>query len=267
MKKLVFIFALCLLIFAEMAAQEIQPFEFKYQRGEKLDEETLQKLFQNTWTPYRQYDVENGQARPERAVFFALKFLPENDFQATTAASDLSGAWRVMDKRSLRMESVRRAESGRLRSLSGVYEIYAISDNQLVLVRDIGDDEKFVYYCKGNTLQRLDDEGKLPAQSEADPEAARAARQRQFLKEEIQVEMMLRGERWKRKYEDFTNQHLEIMLEQVLKSGEYDKTEALRTLLREEFTDGDHSLPADFETMKYRQLRKLKKEIAKKDNQ
>ncbi len=269
MKKIGLIVALCLLAFAEAVAQEIQPFEFKYQRGEKLDEDILQQLFKNTWTPYRQYHVENGQARPERSVFFALKFLPENDFEATTAISDLSGAWRVMDKRSLRMESVRRADKGRLRSLSGVYEIYDISDNQLVLVRDIGDSEKFVYYCKGNTLKRLNDEGKLPDQPEA--EAAQAARKRRLLKAEIRVEMMLRGERWKRKYEDFSNQHLEVMLEQVLQSGEYDKKEALKTLLREEFADQDASLPEGFETMRYGQLRKLKKAIekesAKKDNQ
>lgn len=247
-----------------LLAQDIQPFSFEIRRGEKIDEEIMAALTSKTWTPFRQYEVDGGMAKLSGTGFFALKFFPENEFRATSAGKNSSGSWQLEEQQYLRLEIADPASSGApLRNFSGIYSIYSISNNQLVLLREIRDDEKIVYYCKGNSTKPIEEAQRVSntEQDKAAREAARKQLERQMLIDEIQVEMLLRGERWKRKYEDLSTSQLKEMRQQLWTYGKYDKVRALRNELKMEASANDIALPADFETMKYGQLKRLKKEI------
>ncbi len=270
MKKIVLLVMMTGLPMISMLAQKMEPFSLEISKGEKIDEERIGVLVSKTWTPFRQYKVTNRQATLQGGQFFALKFFAEGELRATSGGRTLSGTWQREDKKSLRLEIADPTRSSvALRNFSGIYAIYAISDAQLVLVRDISETEKIVYYCKGNITRSIEEAESAASEDKAKKKAMQAKMEQEMLLEELQVEMLLRGERWKRKYEDFTTNQLKDMRQQLWKYGKYDKVRALRSELKMEASANDIALPADLEAMKYGELKKLQKQIqaqsAKKD--
>lgn len=214
-----------------VAAQEVAPFQLKDQKGIALHKKNLPLLTSNAWTTYKQYQVQQGQAKPAAGNFMVFKFSPDAQFQSTSGNYRLTGTWKVENKRVLNLIIKEQNEVDPEGKIGGTYTVYKLAAEELVMVKNqTGDPNmRIIYYCKASKTKVLTESPTAVATTQAIPvdkkalETARVQQEQQALTNEIETEAQLRGIKIKEKLTKLDVKALQSIKRRVL-AGEYQKT-------------------------------------------
>ncbi|MDX1939950.1 MAG: hypothetical protein SFU99_05315, partial [Saprospiraceae bacterium] len=150
MKNTFLLLLLCGLGLGVSHAQDAVPFTFKTRKGVVIKQEVLDILLGTTWTSYKQYAVKAGKAQPQKSNFFALRINADSAFQVSGTNYRQNGQWAVKGK-SLQLQVVEdvKAPNPESFSIKGDYLIYKITNDELLLVKELQGGEQWVGYFKG----------------------------------------------------------------------------------------------------------------------
>ncbi len=211
-------------------SQQVVPFQWKEQKGIALSKKTLPLLTAKTWTTYKQYQVNKNEASAYAGSFGAFKFLSDGKFNGTLGNRSFMGIWTLEKKRILQLNIQEQSEKNQDNKIGGAYTIYKISEEELVLVKNLTSDvnKRMVYYCKGSKTNVLVESPVntsvntiLPVDKKAQ-EAMQKKREQQAIINEIETEAQLRGIKLKENFEKMDAKSLQVIKNQIL-IGEYQK--------------------------------------------
>lgn len=254
MKKIGLLFLLLIPQTGLLVAQEAPAFQLKEQRGIRLNDKNLALLLDKTWTSYKQYEVTNGQAKLQNGNFFSLKINNDSSCYISGTRSRQNGTWAVNGKQ-LQLNLNKKDEAKADFSMEGTYLIYALTEDEMVLVKEIGGTPALVCYCKSSVVKELDNSPIVSANKENKEKAQKVS-----LAKEIEMELFLRGEKLKIDLEGKNVSELKQVRDLVMK-GKFSKEEILRSELMPEMHMRGIKPPADFGELSYGKLKKLKKQI------
>ncbi len=253
MKKIGLLFLLLIPGIGLVLAQEAPVFQLKERSGIRLNDKNLALLLDKTWTSYKQYEVTNGHAKLLNGNFFSLRISNDSSVNISGIRSRQNGTWTVSGKQ-LQLDLDEEKPKGDF-SMEGTYLIYALTGEEMVLVKETNGTPTLVCYCKSSVVRELDNSPIVSATKE-DKEKI----QKESLVKEIETELFLRGEKLKLDLEEKSIGALKRIHDLVMK-GNFSREEILRDELMPEMHMRGIKQPADFGEMSYGKLKKLKKQI------
>lgn len=262
MKKTFLLLLVCSIGFGGLYSQDAAPFKFKEQKGIAIKEDVLAILFDKNWTSFKQYTVNTGKAQPQKSNFFAIRINADSSFQISGTNYRQNGRW-VANGKSLQLQVTEDVKSSNpeAEAIGGTYSIYKITDDELLLVKEMqqGNTEHWVCYFKGT---KPADIGSIPMASAAarTVESDKQKAEKENLMKEISMEFFLRGEKKIPDLEKMDNDEL-ISMRNSLVRGKYSREQVLIDEIKVELFMRKLTPPADLEQMKFGQLKKLKKQI------
>ncbi|HMO38236.1 MAG TPA: hypothetical protein PKC76_04320 [Saprospiraceae bacterium] len=253
MKQSLLLFA-CLLMLLPLGAQEVKPFNFKAGKPLVLKSEVLAQLFDKTWTSYRQYSLLNNEAAPSQSGFLALKIRDNNQYQISDGGRREQGTWALAGRNQLKLTP----EDAPATNTGSTYLIYHISATDIVLVKAAEAEHPGRIICgKGAKIISLEEtpEGNMRKET-------REQREKNALIDEIKIEYLLRGNKKMPNLTTMNKSQLTQVRNDILRGKATDRTSLLRDEVKAAHFMRKLELPADFNEMNYRQLKKLKQQIS-----
>ncbi|MFN7120103.1 MAG: hypothetical protein ACK4TA_25155 [Saprospiraceae bacterium] len=229
MKKALFVVMLSICV-GEAFAQAIDPapFAFKDDKAVIIDDQILQLLVNKNWYCYKQYTLR-GTASDEYSKG-VLGFILQKD-HSFEASRGTKGKWEVQEKKLLHLVVFSEHEVNQEKIIGGSYVIYNITDDHLVLVKNLTSDleAKIVFYCKVIEKAAVPVVKKQAASTmtEAERKAWQEKRIMEFeqmnkegLLKGLQEELFMRGIKSPQNLEELTREDLLKIRIQLIK-GEY----------------------------------------------
>lgn len=254
MKKIRLLILLSFPAIGLAVAQENPAFQLKERSGIRLNDKTLELMLNKTWTSYKQYEVTNGQAKLQWGNFFSLKINKDNSFYVSGTRFRQNGTWKANGKK-LQLNISDQDETKADFSLEGDYLIYSLSADEMILVREVGDNPALVCYCKSSVVRELDNKPIVSVSKEDKKDI-----EKEDLVKEIEAELFLRGEKVKLDLEKRNNAELKRIRDMIVK-GEFTKEQVLLDEVKTELFLRKLTPPANLEQLSYGKLKKLKKQI------
>lgn len=208
-------------------AQQVKPFQFNDKKATKISKKVLEKLENKTWVVYKLYYETGNETKSYPFAFFSIKLNADSSFQAASAQQSSMGNWLVEQKKVLRLVT---KDSSRINNeifIGGGYNIYKITDTELVLTKNLTSDlkNKMIYYFKGSQSKLLTEapikpKTATPQLNSKDTKPMDDSRILKALQDEIITELFLRGLKPPKKLEKMNKEELTLLKKKIL-SGEY----------------------------------------------